>query len=128
MKEFNMVPNRLLEETWLNSFRKTVQVKKHVTFEEQNPSTIKIDDTDLLEQCQPYFSNFSETDAWVQSRPANQERNAAVLEKWFENTNHCQSWKPISDLLLNTDEATFQYVLRQLCRAIGNNKFLIRGK
>jgi hypothetical protein len=47
---------------------------------------------------------------------------------WLKNRDNCKSWKPIGDLLLNTDEATFQYVLRQLCRRIGNKKFLVRGR
>jgi len=30
--------------------------------------------------------------------------------------------------MLNTDEETFQYVLRQLCRKLGNTKFLVRPR
>jgi hypothetical protein len=62
------------------------------------------------------------------SRAANRERDAKIVAAWQENKATCRSWQPIYELLCKTDEETFQYVLRQLCRQLGNNKFLIKPR
>jgi hypothetical protein len=82
----------------------------------------------LEDKCRPFFVDWKESDPWVKSRRANIERDGKLLDYWSYHRGNCLSWKAISDLMLETDEETYQYVLRQLCRKLGNTKFLVRPR
>jgi len=85
ISEYNVVPNPILEEKFVNIFRDTVQVKKFVTFDLPHD----IIDPDLQERCRPFFTNFSEDDPWVKSRRANSERDEKVLDYWLTHREEC---------------------------------------
>ena len=77
-----MVPSSETEERSVNLRLRTVQIKKAVTFEEDNRNVVTIDDEELLERCEPAGSAFSQTDPWVMARAANRERDAKVVAAW----------------------------------------------
>ena len=128
MMEYNMVPSHDYENKQVNLYRSTVQVKKHMIFGENTQNSILLDDSIMDDRFELFFNSSKEDDPWIRSRDCFKERNAKILEKWEDHRKNLCSWKPISDLLMKTDEETFQYVLRCLCRRIGNDKFLIKPR
>jgi hypothetical protein len=77
-----MAPSLETEERAVNKLLRTVPVKKALRFEDDLNNVAVIDDRELLEKCEPFFSNFSQSDPWVKDRAANKERDAIILEKW----------------------------------------------
>jgi hypothetical protein len=107
MREFIIAPSLEMEERPVNQMLRTVPVKKALRFEDDERNVVVVEETELLEKCEPFFSNFSQTDPWVKDRAANKERDAIILEKWQKKRAVCSSWKPIYELMINTDESTF---------------------
>jgi hypothetical protein len=89
---------------------------------------LKIEDEDFLRDCISFFGNVSEDEPWMKSRPESIEKSSKIVDMWLRNKQGCTSWGGIHDFVFNSDEETFQFVLRAMCRKLGNDKFLTKPR
>jgi hypothetical protein len=127
MREYVTTPGPEIEEKFnffYQPYSYAAQAHKSMRFEELGEgNNIVVHDQTLAEADESYFQNVKPIDPWMLSRKDSKDKASKIVESWLKNKEGCVTWKPVHDFIFEADEDTFQFVIRQLSRALGNEKF-----